>query len=42
MVGKNMELITPKFFKIKKKMIGIIIVSMKIGSMFPLWVSKVL
>jgi hypothetical protein len=42
MVGRKMELITPKFFKIKKKMMGMMTVRMKIGTMFPLCISKVL
>jgi len=37
-----MELITPKFFRIKKKIMGMITVRMKMGRMFPLSISNVL
>jgi hypothetical protein len=32
----------PRFFKIRKKIIGMITVRIKMGRMLPLWVSKVL
>ena len=35
-VGKNMELMTPIFLRIRKKIIGIITVRIKMGRIFPL------
>jgi hypothetical protein len=35
-VGRKMEWIMPKFFRIRKKMIGMITVRIKMGRMFPL------
>jgi hypothetical protein len=37
-----MEWIIPKFFRIRKKMMGMMTVKIKMGRMLPLWVSKVL